>query len=92
MNELLERIVKLEAEFKSFDKRMSAFEKLADSVHKLAVSVSELTIRQQATADKVDELTTDVAEIKMKPARHWEAIVSAIIAALAGGFIAYILK
>ena len=65
---------------------------LTKSVHEIALSLRELTIREANTETQVTNLSNDMAEIKAKPVKHWEAIISAIIASLVGAFIAYVLK
>ena len=86
------KVAKIEVELGNVNKRMDALEKLTDSVHKLALSLESLSIRQANAEEKIDIMAKDISTINSKPAKHMEAIVSAVIAALVGAFITFIIK
>lgn len=86
------KVARIEVSLDDMKKRMDALEKLTETVHKLAISLESMSIRQANAEEKIDTMADDISAIKEKPVKHWEAVVSAIIAALVGGFIAYILK
>lgn len=65
---------------------------LTKSVHEIALSLRELTIREANTEVQVTNLSNDMAEIKAKPVKHWEAIISAIIATIVGAVVTYLIK
>lgn len=60
-------------QIKTLFTRVNEQKTLTDSVHKLAISLERLTSAQKSTADKVDDLTGDVEELKNKPAKRWTA-------------------
>ncbi len=47
--------------------------------------------RFDAIIEKLDNLTQNVEEIKQKPARRWEAVIAAVISALASGVAVWLL-
>ena len=82
-------IARLEEQIKNLDRRMGNLEKLTESVQSLALSIQELTTKQTSTEQDVKTLTNEVAEIRDKPAKRWDAIVAALIAGLVGAFVGH---
>ena len=91
-NEIGAALARQEEQIKGLARRMDNLEKLTESVNKLAISVERLTSQQATTESQITTLTGDVNELKEKPARHWEAVVAAIISALVGAGIALMIK
>ena len=85
-------IARMEEQIKSLDRRMGNLEKLTESVQTLALSVQELATKQSGTEHDVEALTAEVAEIRDKPGKRWEAVVAALIAALVGAGIGHFIK
>ena len=85
-------LARQEEQIKGLDRRMSNLEKLTESVNALAISVERLTNQQQTTDNQLETLTDDVTELKEKPAKRWDMVITAIISALVGGGIAYMIK
>ena len=92
MQEIGTALARQEEQIKGLARRMDNLEKLTESVNKLAISVERLTSQQATTENQITALTGDVNELKEKPARHWEAVVAAIISALVGAGIALMIK
>lgn len=70
---------RIEEQIRSIFKRLDAQDKMLESIHKLATSVELLASAQKATEKKVDGLTKEVEEIKYKPAKRWDLVVTALI-------------
>ena len=85
-------LARQEEQIKGLDRRMSNLEKLTESVNALALSVERLTNQQATTDNQLETLTDDVTELKEKPAKRWDMVITAIISALVGGGIAYLIK
>ena len=77
-----------EEQHRTIFRRLDKSEKLADSVSELALSVRDLVNAQKATGKQVESLCKDMAEIKDKPAKKWEAmgmeVLKILLAAVAG--------
>jgi chromosome segregation ATPase len=71
---------------------MDNLEKLTESVNKLAISVERLTQQQATTETQVETLSDEMNEIRDKPAKRWDTVVTAIISALVGAGIALLIK
>ena len=92
MDDTSAAIARMEEQIKNLDRRMGNLEKLTESVQELAISVKQLATQQSTTEHNVETLTNEVAEIRDKPAKRWDAIVAALIAGLVGAGIGHFLK
>lgn len=92
MPDLDARVTIVESAIDTLEKRIDSLRSLTEDVHSLAVSLATLNERQKTTSQKVDDLASDVKEIKEKPAKHWEAIIASIISAGVGAVITLLLK
>ena len=91
-NDIGAALARQEEQIKGLARRMDNLEKLTESVNALALSVERLTNQQATTDNQLETLTDDVTELKEKPAKRWDMVITAIISALVGGGIAYIIK
>ena len=92
MDDTSAAIARMEEQIKNLDRRMGNLEKLTESVQSLALSVQQLATQQSTTEHNVETLTNEVAEIRDKPGKRWDAIVAALIAGLVGAGIGHFLK
>jgi hypothetical protein len=68
-------------------------EKLEDEnsvLHQLATSVAVLAEQMRTMNKNVTTLTTEVEELRGRPAKKWDGLVSAVIAALAAAVIGFL--
>ena len=91
MENINEIVAGITVEMKNINDRLNSLEDLTKSVQSLAISMERLTARQSATEKAVSDMCEDVSELKGKPAKRWEAIVSAVIAAVVSGYIGYLI-
>ena len=92
--EIQQALVELSAQkeqIKTLFTRVNEQKTLTDSVHKLAISLERLTSAQKSTADKVDDLTGDVEELKNTPATRWDSATTVVITAIITAVITFIL-
>jgi len=85
-------IARMEEQIKELSRRMETLEKLTESVHALTLTVRDLVNQQAATEQDVESLSNDVKDIKDKPAKRWDAIIAALIAALVGAGIGHFIQ
>lgn len=78
-------------QIKTLFTRVDEQKTLTESVHTLAMSLERLTSAQKSTADKVDDLTDDVNELKSKPAKRWDSATSVVLTAIITAVITFIL-
>jgi len=79
-------------QIKELSRRMDGLEKLTDTVNKLAISMERLTASMKTTEENVDKLQTDVALIHDKPAKRWDSLIGALIAAIIGVVVGHFIK
>ncbi len=92
--EIQQALVELSAQkeqIKTLFTRVNEQKTLTDSVHKLAISLERLTSAQKSTADKVEDLTGDVVELMIKPAKRWDSATTVVITAIITAVITFIL-
>lgn len=82
----------MKVELSNVNKRLDDQGALVESVHNLAISLERLTAAQQNTDVKVTNLSKDVEEIKSKPQKRWELVVTALITAAVSFLISGVLK
>ena len=92
MEEMVAQIARMEEQIKELSRRMEALEKLTESVHTLTLTVRDLVNQQAETEQDVENLSNDVKEIKEKPAKRWDAMIAAGIAAIVGAIIGHFIK
>ena len=85
-------IARQEEQIKGLAMRMDNLEKLTESVNKLAISVERLTSQQGVTENQVENLRTQVTEIREKPIKWWNTAIIAVITGVIGAAITYFLK
>ena len=90
--EIMTALARQDEQIKGLARRMDNLEKLTESVNALAISVERLTNQQASTDNQLETLTDDVTELKEKPAKRWDVAIAAIISAIVGGGIAYLIK
>jgi len=81
-----------EEQIKGLARRMDNLEKLTESVNKLAISVERLTAQQATTDTQIETLTGDVNELKEKPGKRWDLVVTALITAIISAGITLLIK
>ncbi len=65
--------------------------KLVQSVQSLALSVEKLALSQNVMSEKLKDIDKRVESIEQKPARRIDGVIEKALAALIGGFIAFLL-
>lgn len=71
--------------------RIKKLEKESDVLHQLATSVALLAEQMKTMNTNVSALSSEVEELKEKPAKRWDGLVDKIIWAVAGAFLAFAL-
>ena len=70
--------------------RIKKLEGEHEVLQQLATSVAVMAERMKTMNENVDGLAKKVDEIESKPAERWDKLISTVIGALAGAFIAWI--
>lgn len=70
--------------------RIKKLEGEHEILHKLATAVEVMAERMKTMNDNVDDLAKKVDEIESKPGQLWDKLISGVIGAAAGAFIAWV--
>ena len=89
--DLEERAARHTEQIKTIFNQIADVRKIADGVQELALAMRTLAIEQKEIGKKVDSLSEDMEEIRMKPATRWDLIVTALLSATVPAIGAYIL-
>ena len=92
MQEIGAALARQEEQIKGLARRMDNLEKLTESVNSLALSVERLTNQQATTETQITTLTGDVNELKEKPGKRWDLVVTALITAIISAGITLLIK
>ena len=91
-NDIGAALARQEEQIKGLARRMDNLEKLTESVNSLALSVERLTNQQATTETQITTLTDDVNELKEKPGKRWDLVVTALITAIISAGITLLIK
>ena len=85
-------VERLEMQMDGIEKRLTKFEQTTEDLRKtmgdLSISITKLTERLSNYETKMDEISANVNEIKEKPGKRWDGLVTAGLAAIVGALIA----
>lgn len=90
--EIVERLTAGESSIKSAHHRIDDIEKKQDDLADLVSSVKVLADREARVEEDVSEIKTDVKELKEKPSKRYDTIITAILTAVCGGVVGYLLS
>lgn len=85
------KIAEIEARSKSNTHRINDLEEDNRALHTLATSVEVLATKQDTIESTVQEIKTDVKELKAVPGSKWEALVKAAVTAIVGALVGFAL-
>lgn len=85
------KIAEIEARSKSNTHRIDDLEEDNRALHALATSVEVLATKQDTIESTVQEIKTDVKELKAVPGSKWEALVKAVVTAIVGALVGFAL-
>lgn len=85
------KIAEIEARSKSNTHRINDLEEDNRALHTLATSVKVLATKQDTIESTVQEIKTDVKELKAVPGSKWEALVKAAVTAIVGALVGFAL-
>ena len=72
--------------------RIKKLEESHEALHQLATSVAVMAEKQDTMNRNVETLTEKMDAIEGKPAERWDKLVTAILGAIAGAFVAWLIS
>ena len=92
IQEIGQAMARQEEQIKGLANRMDKLEKLTESVNKLAISIERLTNQQATTETQITALTGDVNDLKEKPGKRWDLVITALITAIISAGVTLLIK
>ena len=89
--DLDERATRHTEQIKTLFNQVVETQDLAKGVYDLVGTVKVLASEQSATRSKVDALSKDISDIKDKPGRKWDSVISWVIQAVVLAIMAFLL-
>ena len=86
-----ERVTRHTEQIKTCFSQISEIRDLTASVHKLATSVEVIGLEQKNMNGKMDRLAGDLEEIKEKPARRWDTVVTVAVTVIVTALVTFAL-
>lgn len=84
MEEIEIVMARLEEKITAIDGRLHIVEKDRSLMTEMQKSLAVLSSQQSQLMNKIDSLNAKVDELERKPAKRWDALVTAIIGAVVG--------
>lgn len=76
---------------KTIFRRLDKQDEMIESVHSLARSVDRLTQQQSDMRQQMADMSTDLDEIKSKPAKRWENVTMDVIKIVVAALVGFVL-
>ena len=92
IKEIWERLTAGEQSIKSAHHRIDDVEEKQDNLAELVSTVKVLADREARVEDDVTVIKTDVKELKEKPIKRYDTVITTIITALCSGMVGYVLS
>lgn len=89
--EIEHRLTVVEERSESNERQIKELKNRQDNFDELVSTVKVLAVREQNVENDVKEIKNDVKSIKGEPADKWRTLINAILVAIAGGLVGYIL-
>lgn len=89
--ELDERATRHTEQLKTLFNQLGELRGITDGVHKLAKSVEILAVEQKSTSGRLDKISDELEEIRDKPAKRWESVVTVAVTAIVTALITFAL-
>jgi methyl-accepting chemotaxis protein len=72
--------------------RIKKLEEEHEAIHQIATSVAVMAEKMDSMNKSLTSMSAKVEDIENRPAKRWESVVSAIIGAAAGAFLAWVMS
>ena len=84
-------MARVDEQSKTLFKQQAEIKALTETVQKLAMSIERQGLSLKTTDEKLDGVKQDVDEMKSKPAKRWDSLISIAISVVVTALITYVL-
>ena len=90
--EIVERLTAGESSIKSAHHRIDELQEMHKTIKDLAVATAQIAAETKALREDYNKADKEIQELKEKPTKRYETVVTAILTALCGGVVGYLLS
>ena len=91
LSEIRAKQAAFDEQHKTIFNRLDKQDKMIECVQGLVCSVDRLTTKLAGMQDKMDNMSNDLDEIKIKPAKRWETVTMDIIKIVVAALVGFVL-
>lgn len=92
IKEIWERLTAGESSIKSAHHRIDNLEKMANSMHEMSISVNQTVAEIKALREDFKKVDERIEKLEEKPIKRYETVVTAILTAICGGVVGYLIS
>ena len=90
--EIIERLTAGEASIKSAHHRIDELQEMHKAIKDLAVATAQIATETKKLREDYNKADEEIQELKEKPTKRYETVVTTIITALCSGIVGYALS
>ena len=92
MDEYKEQLIRIEERLENANGRIDKLEAEHTQITQLTIKLAEISQQNAQLGTKIDALNAKVDELEKRPAKRWDALITAIIGAVVGVIVGFFLK
>ena len=92
MDEIKEQLIRIDEHLKNDNDRINKLEAEHTQITQLTIKLAEISQQNAQLGTKIDALNAKVDELEKRPAKRWDALITAIIGAIVGVVVGFFLK
>lgn len=92
IKEIWERLTAGESSIKSAHHRIDALQEMSKSIQDLALATTQIAAETKALREDYEKADKRIETLESKPIKRYETIITAILTAICGGLVGYLLS
>ena len=92
IKEIWERLTAGESSIKSAHHRIDSLEEMSKSIKELAIATAQIATETKALREDYVRADERIEELEKKPIKRYETVITAILTAICGGVVGYLLS
>lgn len=92
IKEIWERLTAGESSIKSAHHRIDALQEMSASIKDLAIATAQIAAETKALREDYEKADKRIETLEHKPIKRYETVITAILTAVCGGVVGYLLS
>ena len=92
IKEIWERLTAGESSIKSAHFRIDSLEEMSKSIKELAIATAQIAAETKALREDYEKADKRIETLESKPVKRYETFITALLTALGGGLVGYLLS